>query len=177
MVDGWIIWSSAKACARDKKQTHPLSHWDSLLCNAWHKKIYMYPLQYHKKKKLHKRLSEVKKKADLASVSLDGEQAHWVNGLQCARLLFLRCITATAQADELATPPGCANVTPQRFPLSLCRSLSLLFHYVMLRQATRVTPARLACALNANTVCSKELSCQRTHVTVRFLAESADEGA
>lgn len=47
------------------------------------------------------------KKADFGSVCFDGEQTHWVNRLQCVRLLFLRCITATPQRDELATLLEC----------------------------------------------------------------------
>lgn len=120
------------------------------------------PKEQGKKKKRKER------KADSASVCFDGEQARRVNGPQCARLLFLPCITATPQPDELAALPQrttegqtVLGATPQRhpthgsrFPLSLSRSCSLLFHYVMLWQATPLewlTGARLDWALNVTT--------------------------
>lgn len=110
--------------------------------------------------------SGLEKKADLVSVCFDGEQTCWVNRLQCVQLLFLRCITATTQPDEQATLQDCAGVTPQRFPLSIRRSSSLLFHYVMLWQAILewLTGVGLACALNAIMVCIKILGCQTLRV-------------
>lgn len=39
--------------------------------------------------------SVCKKRQTCASVSSDGEQARWLNGLQCARLLFLRSISGS----------------------------------------------------------------------------------
>lgn len=76
--------------------------------------------------------------------------------------------------------PNCA-VTPQRrpthsrrFPLSLCRSPSLLFHYVMLWQASleRLTGARWGCVLNVSIVCVHVLGCGRILAlhAKRFLA-------
>lgn len=60
-----------------------------------------------KKERKHKpkpgRLS-VKKRQTWPSVCCDGEQARWVNGLQCARLLFLHCISAHA-ASWCCGPP------------------------------------------------------------------------
>lgn len=73
-------------------------------------KIYMQPLQYHwndMTQTYAKVAVSKKKKADSASVCFDGEQTRWVNRLQCVRLLFLHCITATPQPDELATLTDC----------------------------------------------------------------------
>lgn len=72
---------------------------------------------------------------------MDGSQARGVNRLQCARLLFLRCVSA---ADELAgSARACAAGSPgrrpthgSRLPLIRRRGLDLLFHHVMVRQAS-----------------------------------------
>lgn len=62
----------------------------------------------------------------------------------------------------------------RRFPLSLCRSPSLLFHYVMLWQASlkRLTGARWGCVLNVSIVCVHMLGCRRILAlhAKRFLA-------
>lgn len=106
-----IIRSGAKAHAHEKKQTPSLPHWDCTPCDTWHKKYTFSHYNTIKEtghKPKPKRLSvkkKKKKKADLVSVCCDGEQTRWVNRLQCVRLLFLCCITATPQPDELATLP------------------------------------------------------------------------
>lgn len=48
------------------------------------------------------------------SVCSDGEQARWVNRLQCVRLLLLRYISATPRADERAALLEC--VPPRHGP-------------------------------------------------------------